>query len=234
MKWLISCVLLVLACACSNKPMPDYETLSRSTSQPPYLQTVEMQPYQLDLKYRPDWILAGEELIALRKSPDLSLEKVAALMETYKGAVTFVLKVGPHSSVPKADWPKTDIVNHHPNLPSFSSNLHHLIYGLDEKIYLLAEDGARVPVSLYQLDRNWGITSSNRFLITFPMTSGDWDLRKDGNIEVVFQNLHPMLPEVRFKFPTNPIREGHYTPAQILESLQMWNPDNKTGAANAH
>lgn len=227
MRWAAVGALILVISACS-KPMPDYETLARSVSEAPYFQTVDNEPYRLTLKQQPAWVLAGDELIKLKKEGGLNLESVETALKTYDGAASFVLKIGPHPSLPRVDWPKTDIVNHHPNLPSFSSNLHHLIYGLDNRIYLLTEDKTKVPVSLYQLDRNWGLTTSNRFLITFPMKSSDWDLTKDKEIEVVFQTLHPLLPEVRFKYPINPLKHGNYTSGQILESLQNWTLESTT------
>ena len=227
----ISILLLGVLITC-RAPLPEYDKLKASLSGAPFVQVLDQKPFLISLRHRPDWLLADRELTALVDKGTPTLAEVQKAMTTYAGSASFVLKVGPHSSLPQSQHKATDIVNAHPDMGSFSANLHHLFYGLGDKIYLLTADKTKVPVGFYHLDRSWGIGPSNLFLISFPMQFEDKDLSQETKIEVVIQNIHPALPELRFPFPENPIRLGKYSPEQITDSLIRYQAAKQNGNEN--
>ena len=202
---ILLCVLCIFFCTCAREPEPSFDSLLRGVAEQPYTQTIDEYPFRVSLTYRPNWYVTAQDLKDLGKQEDIDPNAVASLLDTYKGVVTFVLKVGPHPDLPKAQHKGADIVNSQPDLPTFSANLHHLMYGLQDRIYVLTDSG-RLNLGQYVLDRNWGIGVTNRFLLTFPESDGEIDLKQEPQFEVVVQpftrrcrNCDSTLPRVRYE-----------------------------------
>lgn len=211
--------LAVLAC---GPPSPDFEELCRRTQASPFTQVVEQKPYEIRMGYRPAWLSEARALEDLAQEEEfVTAEAVDAVLRGAVQSIQFVLEIGPHAELAPNQKRTADIVNFHPDQNAFSANLHHLIYGLGERIYLLTAENERVPVGLYQLDRNWGLGYTNRILLSFPAEYNEIDLRREPRIEVVVQNLNRALPELRFLFDPNPIRKGDYSPQKLARALNQ-------------
>lgn len=52
---------------------------------------------------------------------------------------------------------------------SYSQWLQKLLFGIQEEMYLETKEGEEVPLSNYQMDRNYGTIKSRTFLLSFPI-----------------------------------------------------------------
>ncbi|MCB1049813.1 MAG: hypothetical protein H6510_16675 [Acidobacteria bacterium] len=223
MRTVIAFGLLGFLVAC-QKPVVPYSQMLESLRAEPYTTIVDQYPYRISLNYQPVWALAQRDL---KDKVPADTQALGQILDVYRGGVSFILRVGPHPDLPPDQHKATDIVNYQPDQATFSANLHHLFYGLNDSIYIVTESGEKIPVGLYQLDRNWGITTTNRFSLQFPQVFNNEDLSKMGSFQVVVQNLAPQLPELRFDFKQNPVRLANYSLEHLLQALQAPQPPTK-------
>ncbi len=211
MRFICTFYLSLTVISCSKEPIP----YSELVKQVPRL-TILQSPYNLECSYRPPWILAKRDFDA-----STSIDELTKILSSYEGNFTFVLKIGADPNLDASQRKLTDIVNAQPSIGHFTQNLHHLFYGMDDKIYILTGDGIKVPVGSYYLDRNWGITHVNYLMLTFPAFFQDRRIEDEGDLELVIQNLNQYLPELRFYFKENPIKKMRASPEYIHECLLL-------------
>ncbi len=218
------CVILlwvgILLGACSEEPVP-FSALAQQLGKPPLRHTHVVDQYQFTLDYVPSWSVAGEALKALQGQGPIREDAVATALRGPSDSVQFILSVGPRDDLPVAERKTADIVHHHPDRASYSANLNHLMYGLNENIYLVTSDQRKIPIGLYHLDRNWGMGETNRFMLQFPRGIDDQDLAKQASLELVLQHLHPQLVEVRLQLNPNPVAVAEKTSAYLSRCLAM-------------
>lgn len=218
-------LIAILLGACSEKLVP-FSALEQQVGKPPLRHVHIVDQYQFTLDYVPSWSVAGEPLKALQGKGPIREDAVAAALRGPGDLVQFILSVGPRDDLPMTERKTADIVHHHPDRASYSANLNHLMYGLNENIYLVTPDGRKVPVGLYHLDRNWGMGETNRFMLQFARGVENEDLAKSASLELVLQHLHPQLVEVRLQLNPNPVAAAEKTAAYLARCLAMPEPTN--------
>lgn len=214
----ILAILLPMGLMSCSGPVVSYGELLEATRQPPYVVTLDQFPYRLSLHFQPVWASAQREL---KENPPADEVALAELLNRYQGGISFILKIGPHPDLPTEQHKVSDIVNYQPDQEAFARNLHHLFYGLNDSIYIVTDQAKKIPISSYQLDRNWGIGTVNRMALQFPQVAEGCDLAQSKSFQVVVQNLNSLLPELRFDFSPNPVQVSQISLADLMKSLQV-------------
>lgn len=216
---LVVWVALLLG-ACGEKPVP-FAALEQQLGKPPLRHVHQVDQYQFTLDYIPSWSIAAAPLKALQGQGPIQADAVAAALRGSNDSVQFILTVGPRDDLPVTERKTADIVHHHPDRAGYSAHLNHLMYGLNNNIYLVTEDQRKIAVGLYHLDRNWGMSETNRFMLQFPRGLDGEDLAKQASLELVLQHLHPQLVEVRLQLKPNPVAVAEKTAGYVARCLAM-------------
>jgi hypothetical protein len=215
--------LSLLLWGCSKPPIP-YEQLSKALNDSTITPVLEHGPFKFRAQYLPDWFLAVRNLQrsgAMNENARLELDQLAAARAEENPTLTFVLTIAPGDHLLPHQKRQGDLVNHQPDQKTFSHYIHHYTYGMNDSIYLVVDDTHKVPVSRYQLDRNWGIGFENRFLFTFPSQTNEKPIAEAKKLELVVQNLRHDLPELRFEFVENPVKRFNHSNGFVLACLNL-------------
>jgi len=198
---------------------PSFETLIEATGEAPYIAVVEKAPYSASLRFNPVWSLQAEALRALARDSRPDRAEVEKILAKGEAALSFVLKVGPHPDLPPQRREIADITRNVPSQSAYSANIKRLTYGMGGKFKIRLSDGTEIPAHFYHLERSWGIGHTNRFLVSFPATANGQAIADLDSLTVVFEDLHPELTELVFRFEVNPVKTAAIEPERICDAL---------------
>lgn len=88
---------------------------------------------------------------------------------------------------------------HRQGYNAYKKWLHRLLFGLHSKISLRTEEIDEIPLSVYRMDRSYGMSRHRTFLLAFPAAIGDSDLR-NGSVELVVEEFGLRTGRLVFDF----------------------------------
>lgn len=88
---------------------------------------------------------------------------------------------------------------HRQGYDAYRQWLHRLLFGLQSKITLRTEEIDEIPLSVYRMDRSYGMSRHRTFLLAFPATIDDTDLR-NGSVELVVEEFGLRTGRLVFDF----------------------------------
>jgi hypothetical protein len=96
---------------------------------------------------------------------------------------------------------------HHQGYDAYSRWLHRLLFGLQSKITLEAGDLNDIPLSVYRMDRSYGMARHRTFLLAFPGTFNDVDLRA-GSVQLVVEEFGLRTGRLTFDFNVEALQDA--------------------------
>jgi len=87
----------------------------------------------------------------------------------------------------------------HRGYSAYSTWLHRLLFGLQSKITLEAGGVKDIPLSVYRMDRSYGMARHRTFLLAFPDTVNDVDLRAE-SVRLVVEEFGLRTGRLTFDF----------------------------------
>ena len=85
--------------------------------------------------------------------------------------------------------------------------LRRLLFGLQEKIHLRTDTVDEVPLSVYRMDRSFGMAKHRTFLLAFPATFNDTDLAA-GTVDLVVEEFGLRTGALTFTFDVSDLRKS--------------------------
>lgn len=96
---------------------------------------------------------------------------------------------------------------HHQGYDAYSRWLHRLLFGLQSKITLEAGELNDIPLSVYRMDRSYGMARHRTFLLAFPDTFNDVDLRA-GSVQLVVEEFGLRTGRLTFDFDVQALQDA--------------------------
>lgn len=154
----------------------------------PYRTVIEQGGIRFELIYQPtEMLLLHEykylqEMVSEGKSEDQiqnQRENLNAYKQSFANLIQYKLILTPtdESDLVYAQLSK--------GFDNYSQWLQRLLFGLHEEIHLELGDGTEVPLASYQMDRNYGVSPSRSFLLSFPRQFNEQDLLKESRLTLV-------------------------------------------------
>lgn len=215
---------LLAGCAKTFDNIDEYEKYVKGDDYP-YLQTATRNGIQVSLRYMPtdammlqdyrnyereyakaerDTSLTKQELT---NKIDKLTKKISQQRKTYFNSLYFVLTLGFEDD-------KNDIVYNAMNtgFDNYSDWLQQLLFGLKENIYLRTPNISKIPLSIYHMDRTYGMTKSRSLILVFPKEFNEIDLSQQRELKMIIREfgLHTGRFVFDYKLPFTNIKLKNY------------------------
>ncbi len=207
------CIFITLiflsSCQHSFSDIDAYDQFLRSEDSP-YLQEVVRSGAKVSLRYLPTDALLLNQYRDYRKTRARTLddtrksnqEKEEILTQAwsnvekrrgqYAHSRYFALSIGYEDD-------SKDLVYHslQAGFGNYSEWLQKLLFGLEEKIYLVDDEGNEIPLGTYHLERSYGMTKNRTLLLVFP----ERNFPKNGKGELIIDEFGLQTGQLRFELP---------------------------------
>lgn len=217
---LFTLVILLFACTKSFNSIDEFEKYVKGNDYP-HLQTINRKGIEVSLRYIPtDFIMIRyyreyeKNLSAVKQDTTLSLVQLTSKIndmkkeleqqkESFSNSVYFYLNIGFEND-------KDDIVYNSMNsgFENYSEWLQRLLFGMKEYIYMKTPNAGEVPLSLYHMDRTYGLTKDRTLMLSFPTKFNDIKLLEEKNITLIIKEfgLHTGRFVFEYKLPFKKIK----------------------------
>lgn len=171
--YLLGVLFLCVVGACNQISIESVEELEQLAyaEESPYRTTIEQSGIRFELIYQPAELLLLHEYkylqeLIIKGKPEQQILKqkqdLQAYTESFEQLVQFKLIITPTDD---SDLVYAQLSR---GFDTYSNWLQRLLFGLKEEIHLEMEDGTEVPLANYQMDRNYGVSPSRSFILSFP------------------------------------------------------------------
>jgi hypothetical protein len=198
---LFTLIIFLFACTKSFNSIDEFEKYVKGNDYP-YLQTLNRKGIEVSLRYIPtDLIMIRfyreyeKNLSAVKQDTTLSQIQLTPKIndmkkeleqhkESFSKSVYFYLNIGFEND-------KDDIVYNSMNsgFENYSEWLQRMLFGMKEFIYMKTPNAGVVPLSLYHMDRTYGLTKDRTLLLSFPTEFNDIKLLEEKNITLIIKEF---------------------------------------------
>jgi hypothetical protein len=214
LRILLFTLLILSSCREGYDTVEEYEKYVRSEEYP-YLKTVVKNGVIFSLRYMPaDAMMinhykhfeetkkkiANDTLLteaAIRERIKVEANKIKELRVNYTNSLYFML------TVKHEDENKDLVFSSTPaGFKNYSNWIQKLLFSLKEYIYLETPELEEVLLSIYHMERNYGMCKSRNFLLLFPKEFNDTKIinEKNKSIVVVINDIGLGTGKMRFEY----------------------------------
>ncbi len=217
---LFTLIIFLFSCTKSFDSIDEFEKYVKGNDYP-YLQTLNRKGIEVSLRYIPtDLVMIRyyreyeKNLSAVKQDTTLSQIQLSQKIndmkkelelhkESFSKSVYFYLNIGFEND-------KDDIVYNSMNsgFENYSEWLQRMLFGMKEFIYMKTPNAGVVPLSLYHMDRTYGLTKDRTLMLSFPAKFNDIKLLEEKNITLVIKEfgLHTGRFVFEYKLPFKKIK----------------------------
>lgn len=203
--------LLLAGCGPTSFDDPDRFREYVQRSDGPFVQTVEHDHVTVTARYAPPEAMALssveralEERTSVLQNASLSdssrnarltqiRKRVDERKDAYDRSLYFYLTITP------TDGDLVYQTLHQRGYGAYQAWLERLLFGLQKKIMLQTDGGDEVPLSIYRMERSFGTSKARTFLLAFPATFNDRDVRAE-SVRLVIEEFGLRTGAVSFDF----------------------------------
>ena len=201
---IVTALTLGLPGGCQDITIESVEELERLAyaEQSPFTSTVEQAGIEFELIYQPPQLLLVHEYKYLERliaegKPEADIQaqrqNLAAYTQSFEHLIQYKLIITPTDA--------SDLVyaQLEKGFDVYSAWLQRLLFGLQEEMQLKLADGTQVPLASYQMDRNYGVSPSRTFILSFPAHFEGKDLLQEKSFRVELAEFGLGTGRVQFK-----------------------------------
>lgn len=198
-KVLIALLLLaIILIGCSQKEFSSFEDFEKYiySDDYQYLTSEEKSNVRFTLRYIPTDLLLKNEY-RMSNGSDEQQDNIQKLKSQYDESIYFRLQM--------SFIDDSDLIF---NTPNYSSLLDKLVFGLKEEIYLKTNKASKVPLQIYNFERNYGLTKDRVILLSFPRVFDGEEILSSRHIELIINEfgLHTGQFRLSLKGPIKDIK----------------------------
>lgn len=206
------CLLSSFACQRTFTDLDEYEQYIKGEDSP-YVRTIVKNGVRFTLRYMPtdammlsDYrrfegkcrqIEADTSLSATRKKAQIAelRQELEQIRSGYSNAIYFNLTIGYQDR--SRDLIYASMAN---GFGNYSQWLRKLLFGLQEKITLHTELAGEIPLSMYHMERSYGLTKERTLLLTFPRDFNGIDVLHDSPVRLRLSEMGLGVGRLNFDF----------------------------------
>ena len=213
-------IIFLFSCTRSFNSIDEFEKYVKGNDYP-YLQTLNRKGIEVSLRYIPtDLIMIKyyreyeKNLSAVKQDTTLSQiqltqkiidvkKELEQKKESFSNSIYFYLSFGFEND-------KDDIVYNSMNsgFENYSEWLQRLLFGMKEFIYMKTPNAGVVPLSLYHMDRTYGLTKDRTLLLSFSTEFNEVKLLDEKKLTLIIKEfgLHTGRLVFEYKLPFKKIK----------------------------
>ena len=201
-------IFVILGCTKSFTDLEEFEEFLNS-DESSFITKIEKGDFIFTLKYMPtDAMMISsykdfKDKIDVMKKDSINFNQKKETFKNLKQGIDEEKKIYDqslyfHLTIKHKDG--KDIVYDHLSWgqQDYTKWLNQLTFGLKDHLFLYTEKSSKVPMSLYQMDRTYGMMKSRSFILVFPHTFNKVSLRTERDLSFVIKEFGFHLGIIKF------------------------------------